>query len=178
MRKKLSRFQLAAALVSEGLTSPYIREFLELDPSDISLERHQIMPALEDLAKWANQASYSDTLATKAGLTKSGSGRARSVASVSAMTYCAMIISETWKFVHRAEPPAKSRRAAEAAEVYWRAAGGDPHSVGEEPLARWRHHFRLARENKATTITAEYRRYLVESDRSWKLLHELSEEVA
>jgi Resolvase, N terminal domain len=60
--------------------------------------------------------------------------RARRIASVSAKTYCAMIISDTWKFVHGAEPPPKSRSAAEAAEAYWRAAGGDPHSLGENPL--------------------------------------------
>jgi hypothetical protein len=120
----------------------------------------------------------SRALATEAGVTKAGSGRARSDASVSAQTYCAMIISETWKFIHGAEPPANCHRAAEAAEAYWRAAGGDPHSVGEEPLARWRYHFELARDNKVKTITAEYRRHLVENERSWKLLHGFSEEAA
>jgi hypothetical protein len=97
---------------------------------------------------------------------------------VSPQTHCAFIIQETWKLFHGAEPSPKSRRAAEAAEVYWRPAGGDPHDIGEEPLARWRYHFQLARENKVKTITAEYRRHLVENDRSWKLLHGFSEEAA
>jgi hypothetical protein len=178
MREKLNRFEEAASLLREELASPYIREFLELDPNDVSLERHQIMSVLEDLARWANQARNCNTLVTEVGVTKAGSGRARSVASVSAQTYCAMIISDTWKFVHGAEPPPKSHRAAEAAEAYWRAAGGDPHDIGEEPLARWRYHFQVARKNKATTITAEYKRHLVENDRSWKLLHGFLEEAA
>ena len=62
--------------------------------------------------------------------------------------------------------------------MYWRAAGGEPHSIGDEPFARWRYHFQLASENKARTMTAEYRRHLVENDHSWKLLHGLLEEAA
>lgn len=89
-----------------------------------------------------------------------------------------MIILETWEFIHGAEPLPRNQRAAEAAELYWRAAGGEPHSVGEEPLACWRYHFQLARENKARVMTAEYRRHLVENDRSWKLLRGLLEEAA
>jgi hypothetical protein len=84
MREKLNRFEEAASLLREQLASPYIREFLELDPNDVSLERHQIMSVLEDLARWANQARNCNTLVTEAGVTKAGSGRARSVASVSA----------------------------------------------------------------------------------------------
>lgn len=118
------------------------------------------------------------SLITEAGVTKPGSGRARPVAAVSPQTYCALIILETWKFIHGMEPSPRSRRAGEAAEAYWRAAGGDARSVGEEPLARWRYHFQLARKNKATTMTAEYRRHLVENDRSRKLLHGFSEEAA
>jgi hypothetical protein len=117
-------------------------------------------------------------LVTTASATKAGSGRARSFGAVSARTCCALIIQETWKFIHGVEPSPRSRRAGEAAEAYWRAAGGDAHSGGEEPLARWRYHFQLARKNKATTMTAEYRRHLVENDRSWKLLRGFSEEAA
>ena len=72
----------------------------------------------------------------------------------------------------------RSHKAAEAAEAYWLTAGGQAHSSGDEPLASWRYHFRLARENKMKTITAEYRRHLVENDRSWKLLHGFFDEAA
>jgi hypothetical protein len=178
MRKRLSRFEAAALLVSEEVASPWVLEFLGADPNNTSPKYDMIIRVLNELANGANRASTSRALATEAGVTKAGSGRPRSDASVSAQTYCAMIISETWKFIHGAEPPANCHRAAEAAEAYWRAAGGDPRSVGEEPLARWRYHFELARENKAKTITAEYRRHLVENERSWKLLHRFSEEAA
>jgi hypothetical protein len=151
MRERLSRFEAAASLITEELASPWVPEFLGADPNDASPERDTIIWVLEDLADRANRASASRALVTEAGATKADSGRARSDASVSAQTYCAMIILETWKFIHGAEPPAKSHRAAAAAEMYWRAAGGDRHSVGEEPLACWRYHFRLARENKVKT---------------------------
>jgi hypothetical protein len=177
MRERLSCFEAAASLIIEELESPWVPEFLGADPNDISPEREMIIRVLEDFAGRANRASVSPALATGTGATKAGSGRARSDASVSARTYCALIILETWKFIHGAEPSPKSRRAAEAAEMYWRAAGGEPHSVGEEPLSCWRYHFQLASENKARVMTAEYRRHLVENDRSSKLLHGLLEEL-
>jgi hypothetical protein len=148
------------------------------DPYDLLPDLDQIIRILEDLADRAHQAGASAALVTEAGVTKAGSGRARSVAAVSAQTYCALIILETWKFFRGVEPLPKSREAEEAAEAYWRTAGGAAHSSGDDPLASWRYHFQLARENKMKTITAEYRRHLVENDRSWKLPHGLSEEAA
>ena len=177
MRERLSCVEAAALLIIEELESPWVPEFLGADPNDISPERDMIIRVLEDLADRARRASTSRALATETGATKAGSGRARSAASVSAQTYCAMIILETWGFIHGAEPPPKNHRAAEAAEAYWRAAGGEPHSVGEEPLACWHYHFQLASQNKARIMTAEYRRHLVENDRSWKMLHGLLEEA-
>ena len=142
MRRRLDRFEAAASLVSQELASTWVPEFLEADPTSPLTNPNQLIGCLEDLAYRANQAGTSVALVTEAGATKAGSGKARSVAAVSAQTYCALIIQETWKFFHGAEPPPKSRRAAEAAEVYWRASGGDPHDIGEEPLARWRYHFK------------------------------------
>ena len=178
MRGMLSRFETAACDVIEGLESPWIREFLEAEPNSPLTNPELIIHVLEDLADRANQAWASAALATDAGATKAGSGKARSVASVSAQTYCALLILETWKFFHGAEPRPKNRKVVAAAEAYWRAARGDPHRSGDEPLASWYYHFGLARENKAKTLTAEYRRHLVENDRSWKLLHGFLEEAA
>ena len=178
MRGMLSRFEAAALDIIEGLESPWIREFLEAEPNIPLVNPELIIDILEDLADRANQAWASAALTTDAGATKPGSGKARSVASASAQTYCALLILETWKFFHGAEPRPKNRKAVAAAEAYWRAAGGDPHSSGDEPLASWYYHFGLARNHKAKTLTAEYRRHLVENDRSWKLLHGLLEEAA
>ena len=178
MRQRLDRCEAAAWLLSEELASRWVREFLEADPYDPLPDLDQTIRILEDLADRAHQAGASAALVTEAGVTKAGSGRARPVAAVSAQTYCALIILETWKFFRGVEPLPRSCEAEEAAEAYWRTAGGGAHSSGDDPLASWRYHFQLARENKMKTITAEYRRHLVENDRSWKLLHGLSEEAA
>ncbi len=174
----LGRFEAAALEVIEGLESPWIREFLEAEPQSPFTDPELIIRVLEDLADRADQAWASPALTTDAGATKPGSGKARSVASVSAQTYCALLILETWKFFHGAEPRTKNRKAVAAAEAYWRAAGGTPHSCGDEPLVCWYYHFKLARKHKAKALTAEYRRHLVENDRSWKLLHGFLEEAA
>jgi hypothetical protein len=178
MRERLSRFEAASSLITEELESPWVPEFLEVDPYDPLPNLDQIIGVLEDLAYRANRAGTSVVLANEAGTTKAGSGRARPATSVSAQTYCAMIILETWKFIHGVEPLPKSGKAEEAAEAYWRTAGGRAHRSGDDPFASWRYHFRLAREGKAKAIVAEYRRHLVENDRSWKLLHGFLEEAA
>jgi hypothetical protein len=177
MRKRLERVVTLAWLVSAELESPWVRELLESEPYGPFPDRDELVSALEYLAYRANQASASSVLVTETGVTKAGSGRARLLDAVSPQTYCALIISDTWEFIHGTAPPPKSRRAAEAAEGYWRAAGGPAHICGEAPLASWHYHFQLAREKKGTTLTAEYRRHLVENDRSWKSLHGVLEEA-
>lgn len=177
MRRKLRGLRAAAARMIEEFSSPWIPEFLGADLSE-PREGGALVQLFENLVYAVDLVGASRALTTEAGFTKAGSGRARSAASLSARTYCAMIIVDTWKFIHGADPLPNSRRAAEAAEAYWRAAGGDPRATGEEPLASWRYHIRLAIEIKTRTMTAEYRRHLVENDRSWKLLHGLLEEAA
>jgi hypothetical protein len=178
MRWRMRRLADAAALLSEELTSFWAPEFLGADPDSPLIGLDQRVRWLDDIVYRTNRANASVALATNGGVTKAGSGRARAAGSISAQTYCALIILETWKFVHGVEPSSKNRRAEEAAEAYWRAAGGQAHSVGDDPLASWRRHFKLAREHKLKETTAEYRRHLVENDRWWKLMDGLSEEAA
>ena len=101
------------------------------------------MRALEDLSDRAFQARNGADLATKSGASKPGPEKARPK-SMSPRTLCAIMIWDAWKHVHKAEPAPKNRQAAEAAEAYWRSAGGERHYAGEEPLAVWRHHFKKA----------------------------------
>ena len=103
---------------------------------------------------------------TKAGATRPGPGKARPE-EMSPYTLCAIIIWEAWKHVHEAEPKPKSRRAWEAAEAYWRAAGGEGHHFGKEPLAIWRHHFKKAAASRAKDFRIEWRRHLEEAERRW-----------
>jgi hypothetical protein len=74
---------------------------------------------------------------------------------MSPRTLCAIMIWEAWKHVRKAAPGPKSRRAAEAAEAYWRATRGEPRSSGEEPLAFWRHHFKKAAASRAVDFRTE-----------------------
>jgi hypothetical protein len=80
----LGRFEAAALEVIEGLESPWIREFLEAEPNRPFTDPELIIRVLEDLADRGNQAWASAALATDSGVTMAGSGKARSVASVSA----------------------------------------------------------------------------------------------
>jgi hypothetical protein len=178
MRRSIDRLAAAVTVVREELTSLWAPEFLGADPNNPLTELEQHIGWLDDVAFIANQANSSADLVTKTGVTKAGSGRARAAGSISAQTYCALLILVTWEFVHGVEPLSKNRRAEETAEAYWRAAGGPAHSAGEDPLASWRRHFKLAREHKLNATTAEYRRHLTENDRWWKLMNGLSEEAA
>jgi hypothetical protein len=171
IRRRLGRLVKATLLVSEELEPGSLREYLETELNSPLCEPERIISELEDLAVRADRAMASSRLAGESGVTRPGSGKARPAASVPPKTYCALLILETWKFFHGTEPLPKSRKAAEAAELYWRAAGGDTHSSDDEPLARWRYHFKLARPHGVKSLTAEYRRHLVENDRSWKLLY-------
>ena len=118
----------------------------------------RLIRALEYLSLRASQARDGPDLATKSGATKPGPGKARPE-SMSPRTLCAIMIWEAWKHVHKGEPAPKNRQAAEAAEAYWRAAGGEGHHVGEEPLAVWRHHFRKAAAPRGEGFRAEWRRH-------------------
>ena len=178
MRLILRRVQNAAELAARALGSATAREFLEAAPNRPFANIGRLIYDLEDLARRAVRANNSAALATEAGKTKSGRGKAAPTGAISPPIYCALIILETWKFVHGVEPLPKNQKAAAAAEALWRAAGGDAHSCGEEPFARWRHHFKAARIVPAYDLRAEYRRHLVESDHSCRLLHASAEEAA
>jgi hypothetical protein len=178
IRRRLCRFEATISDVLEGLESGWVVEFLNVDPNSPLPEPALTVHILEDLARRAHQAKDSNSLVTTAGVTRLGSGKARSAAFVAPKTYCALLILETYKFFHRVEPLPKNQKAAAAAEVLWCAAGGEAHSDIEEPFARWRYHFRLARQGGTKLMTAEYRRHLVENDHSWKLLHGVADEAA
>lgn len=156
----------AALLLTEALTPSWIREFLDASPRGPIVDPERLIPALEDLSDRASQARGGPDLAAKSGATKPGPGKARPEA-MSPRTLCAVMIWEAWKHVHKAEPSPKSRRAAEAAEAYWRAADGEGHHFGKDPLALWRHHFKKAAASRGEDFRAEWRRHLIESERRW-----------
>ena len=174
MRSTLLQIENAALLLAEALKPSWVREFLDVSPHGPIVGPERLIRALEDLSDRASQARDGPDLATKSGATKPGPGKARPE-SMSPRTLCAIMIWEAWKHVHKGEPAPKNRQAAEAAEAYWRAAGGEGHHVGEEPLAVWRHHFRKAAAPRGEGFRAEWRRHLIEAERYWTRRNSASE---
>jgi hypothetical protein len=164
MRKALVEVEEALFVVTEALESSWVREFLDVSSHGPIVDPERLIYALEDLQDRAVRAR--DDVATKAGATRPGPGKARPEG-MSPRTLCAIMIFEAWKHVHKAGPGPKSRRAAQAAEAYWRAAGGEPRRSGEEPLAFWRHHFKKAAASRAKEFRTEWRRHLLEAERRW-----------
>ena len=166
MRESLLEIEEAALLLTEAIAPSWVREFLDASPSGPIADPERLIYALGDLHYRASQAQNSPDLATKAGATKPGPGKARPEG-MSPHTLCAIMIWEAWKHVHDEEPKPKSRRAAKAAEAYWRTAGGEAHHFGKEPLAFWRHHLKRAAVSRAKKFRTEWRRHLVEAERQW-----------
>jgi hypothetical protein len=158
MRKSLLEVEEALFLVTEALAPSWVREFLDASPQGPIAEPSRHIRELEDLADRATQARDS--------LARPGPGKAR-LEGMSPRTFCAIMIWEAWKHVHGAAPSSTSRRAAEAAEAYWRIAGGQLRCTGDEPLAFWRHHFEKAAASRANDFRAEWRRHLIEAERRW-----------
>lgn len=165
MRSSLQDIEDHLFFVMEAIESPWVREFLDASPDGPIAE--QRIRELGDLSYRIGQTRNCSALATKSGATKPGPGKARPEA-ISPQTLCAIMVWEAWKHVHGVGPSPKNQRLAEAAEAYWRIAGGEAHNYGEEPLAFWRHHFKKAASSMARNFRAEWRRHLVESERDWK----------
>src|SRR5208282_496600 len=111
--------------VTEAVESPWVREFLDASPDGPIAE--QRIRELEDLFYRISQMRTCSALATKSGATKPGPGKARPEA-ISPRTLCAIMVWDASKHVHGEEPSPKNRRLAEAAEAYWRIAGGKAHN--------------------------------------------------
>lgn len=169
MRLVLKHVRSAAALAGRALGSAAVLDFLQAPPNGPFADLGRLSRDLADLARRAEQARNSSALATETGVTKSGAGKASIDEAMTPMTYCAVLISEAWKYRRGSAPLPKSAGAARAAEAYWCASGGHPLSVGEDSLARWLHHFRLAEQTEAP-LRSEIRRHLAMSEQHFKIL--------
>jgi hypothetical protein len=173
MRSNLFEIENASLRLAQALAS-LDREFLDALPSGPIAEPDRLRLELEDLCYRAGQARNCTDLSTESGATRPGPGKARPEG-MSPRTLCAIIVFEAYKHVHGAYPRPKNSRAAEAAEAYWRAAGGEARSCGHEPRAFWRYHFDKAVSPIAKDFRAEFKRYLVESERDWIREHSAAE---
>jgi hypothetical protein len=143
MKKKLNEIKSAALLLQRALTDTPTRKFLELAPSGRIKNVHP--HDLRNLAERAERAAASPILSTRAGKTKSGSGRALLSDDLSAKSYCAAMIFEMWLYFRHSEPGPRNQSAAKAADAYWRASGGGSTGWGADSLKGWRPHFEKVR---------------------------------
>jgi hypothetical protein len=165
-RAILTKVAEAASLLVTALDSSAIVEFLGLG-ADRPLAR-KLQVTLFDIRDRAAAAEGSPALVDSKGRTKPGRGRALAEARISAKTYCALLIAETWFHFNGNYPPPRNKQAEEAADVYWRLAGCERQSGGEDKLIAWRRHFQEALKNQSAemnALRAEYKRHLLESAR-------------
>jgi hypothetical protein len=123
--------------------------------------------ALQIIAERAELAVASPALSTQAGKTKAGRGKALPPDAFAPKTFCAALVAETWAYLHGDYPKPRNRKAAAAADAYWRASGGGATGWGNDQLNAWRPYFSKAREPAVATVRAECRRHLVEAARNW-----------
>ena len=158
--------QSASRLIA-ALGHPALVEILGVGSDGPLPDPGKLQALLVDVRGRAQTASNSSLLVTADGRTRAGRSRATPrEPAMSAQTYCALFIAETWKYFWDAYPPPRNRRASQAAEEYWRLAGGDRLSWGNDPLSAWRRHFMKASKDQseeANSLRAKIRRDLREA---------------
>jgi hypothetical protein len=165
MKDKLGAVSNAALLLRRALTDAATREFLEIAPLGQIENTPVLERSLQNLAERAERAAASPVISTKAGKTKPGRTRATVPDAYSAKTYCAALIAETWAYLHRRYPASRNRKAAAAADAYWRASGGKATGWGADRLNGWRYHFTKAQAPTTAAVRKECRRRLIEAAR-------------
>jgi hypothetical protein len=126
--------------------------------------------AVDDVQARADRASKTPDLVDSKGKAKAGRGRARPSGAISAQTYCAIFIAEVWKFFRGKYPAPRNKEAEEAADLYWKLAGGKRDSWGNDPAGAWRPHLAKADKTPAIQDRAEIRRHLRGAAQQSKLL--------
>ena len=164
MRKILAEVGDAAGIVQRALGANVVREMLDAGGDGPISSPGVLRQFLDDIERRANRASTSPTLINREGKTKAGRGRALPDGAVTAQTFCALLIAETWKWFNGDYPPPRNRRAAEAVDLYWRLSGGEVLSVGEDRFATWRKFFMKIPTLKVEDDIKEYRRHLRQSE--------------
>jgi hypothetical protein len=153
MLRTLAEVKTAAKVLMNALGRPVVLEIL----GTIRLPKVlYLLAMLRDLHDQARNASQSPILVKMDGRAKPGRGRACAEQTISARTYCALVIAECWKHFNGAYPAPSDRRAAEAAETYWQASIGKKSGIGGiDVLKAWRPHFKIVRLSIADRKRAE-----------------------
>lgn len=159
MRKILAQVIKATGVLQRAVEQTSVREFLDEAAAPINLALMQVV--LKELRFRAEVADRSPQLVDKRGKTKKGRGPAAPKKGVSAQTFCAFIITETWNACHGKYPSPTNRHAQAAIDQYWRLAGGDPDPFGNNPLTAWRHHIKEAKTASLQRERDDFRRHVL-----------------
>jgi hypothetical protein len=165
MRERLTQIADTAAILQRALRDSPTKEFLELEGS-IHIENvGGLDRTLSGISECAKRAAASPRISATSNTAKRGSGKALPANAFSPKTFCAVIISEVWKYLRDAYPAPRNVKAAAAAEALWQASGGITKSWGADTLSSWRYHFKKARSPAANALRQELRRHCVEHTR-------------
>jgi hypothetical protein len=167
--ERLEQLSDAAGLVTREFQDPELSEFLRAEQRAPPSENAEFGTALKEIGRQAGSALSSAYLATKAGKTKAGPGRALLPAASSPRSFCAAVILEAWAHFHDGKyPGASNPHLAAAAEEYWRLCGGTTNPWSDradkdKTLGAWKPYFKEASEPSSATIRKELRRHILES---------------
>ena len=170
MREQLIQVANAATILQRALRDSPTKEILELE-GGIRIENiGGLDDTLRAIGERATLAAASPRISATSTRAKPGSGKALPANAFSPKTFCAVIISEAWKYLHDEYPAPRNVKAAAAAEAFWRASGGITKSWGSNPLRSWSYHFKKARSPAANKLRQELRRHCVEHSHSYQTL--------
>jgi hypothetical protein len=166
MRKRLIQVANAAAILRDAMQHDPTREFLELE-GNVRIENiGGLDHALRTIGERAAGAAASPRISASETAAKKGQGKALPTVALNPKVFCALLISETWKFLNGEYPGSRNAKAAAAADAYWRASGGSTKSWGTNRLTSWRPHFERVKDPAMDKMRSEVHRHCIEHTRS------------
>jgi hypothetical protein len=172
MRKRLGEIAEAAVLLQQALQDAPTKEFLELE-GHVQIENiGGLDHALRTIRERATLAAQSPRISAASGTARRGRGKALPTGALSPKIFCAIIVSEIWKYLHGRYPGAKNGKAAAAAQAYWLASGGESAGWGSDPLSGWRDYFVGAKAPAGDKLRQEVRRHCIEHSHLNQMLSE------
>jgi hypothetical protein len=173
MLESLIQIKKATAFLLQALQDAPTREFLEHEGSVRIENLGGLYDALQKLSERAALAAASPQISEVSETSttaKKGPGKALPANAYSPKTFCAVIISEIWNYLHGEYPPPRNLKAAAAAEAYWQASGGVTRPWGSNPFSSWRYHFEQAKSPTTEKERREICRHCVEHSHVYQML--------
>ncbi len=170
LRALLEKVESSAQLLIKALSHSALVEFLYTETERPRLAPGDFLAVLGALSRSANALLHSPEFADESGRTRPGAGRPLVNGAMPAKTYCALIISEAYRYFRDRFPATRNEKVNRAAERYWQLSGGPHLAVGEDSWTGWRSHFEAARSPALDKEREEIRRRLSEGERDARRL--------